>query len=106
MRSELLFAGSLGQLIMRLELLVRGQHQCLAKLGSFWQSGLFWSLVRVPRRATRNERSGMRASAPRRGVFLQKPFRATGTAEEKRLHAVNWTLKTCLQPYLYSFRAS
>ena len=48
----------------------------------------------------------MRASAPRRGVFLQKPFRATGTAEEKRLHAVNWTLKTCLQPYLYSFRAS
>ena len=48
----------------------------------------------------------MRASAPRRGVFLQKPFRATGTAEEKRLHAVNWTLKTCLQPYPYSFRAS
>ena len=50
--------------------------------------------------------SGMRASTPRRAAFLTRVSPATGTAEEKRLHAVNWTLKTCLQPYPCSFRAS
>ena len=73
--------------------LVRGQpratDQCLAKLGSFWPAGQLASLVRVRGGYHAILGSGMRASTPRQGAFLHRVSRATGTAEEKRLHAVN-----------------
>ena len=49
----------------------------------------FASLVRVRVAYHAMMGSGMRASTPRRAAFSERVLPATGTAKEKRLHAVN-----------------
>ena len=79
-----------GQLIVRLELLVRGQHQYWPNWAAFGLLGSFFaSLVRVRGGYHAMMGSGMRASTPRRAAFLYRVLLRAAPAKEKRLHAVN-----------------